>query len=311
MKKVLISGGSGFLGKNLAIKMKNKYKVYISGRNIDLNTKAENEIGCLSVPLDVSNIESVKDAFNLVKPDIVIHSAANKYVGSCEKNSLSCIDTNIIGSQNIARIAIDKKVKSVIGISTDKATPPVNNTYGLTKSIMERMFCNLSNDEINFACVRFGNIAWSTGSVFPIWQKMILKKNIIESTGPNMRRYFFSVDEASDLVIKTLDNIKIFNGKIVTTKMKSTEIKKILEIWCKEYKTSWKQIKKREGDSEDEYLVGSNELQFSKEMIINNFHYIVIDYKKPLPKSKQFKKVLSTKHAKKLNTKEILKLIKH
>ena len=82
---------------------------------------------------------------------------------------------NILGSTNIARASIEKGVHTVIGISTDKAAPPVPNIYGSSKAIMERMFCSLDySNDTNFSCVRFGNIAWSTGSVFPIWKKMML-----------------------------------------------------------------------------------------------------------------------------------------
>ena len=78
-----------------------------------------------------------------------------------------------MGSTNVARAAIDKKVDSVIGISTDKASPPVKNIYGLSKAMMEKVFISADkNYKTNFVCVRYGNVAWSTGSVLPLWYEM-------------------------------------------------------------------------------------------------------------------------------------------
>ena len=72
----------------------------------------------------------------------------------------------------MARVAIEKKVKIVIGISTDKATQPIKNFYGFSKAAMEKLFLNANaNTKTNFLCVRYGNVAWSTGSVLPIWNK--------------------------------------------------------------------------------------------------------------------------------------------
>ncbi len=188
-KKILITGGSGYLGRNLAKKLKNKYRIYLGSRNNQRNDLAKNETGCEAFPLDVANINSVIDAVNYVKPDIIIHAAATKFVDLSEKYPLECHDVNILGSANIARVAIDKKIKGVIGISTDKASPPVKNIYGMSKAVMEKLFISLSNNhKTKFTCVRYGNVTWSTGSVLPIWSKMFKKNKTILTTGPYMRR---------------------------------------------------------------------------------------------------------------------------
>ena len=126
--------------------------------------------------MDVSNISSVRDAIIFAKPDIIIHAAATKFVDLSEKFPFECIDTNIIGSSNIARVALENKIQTVIGISTDKAAQPIGNLYGFTKATMERIFLSSNNiSKTNFICLRFGNIAWSTGSVLPIWKRMLIK----------------------------------------------------------------------------------------------------------------------------------------
>jgi len=257
MKKILITGGSGFLGRNLATKLKENYEVILGSRNNGLNKSAELETNCKSVPLDVSSYNSVKDVINEIKPEIIIHAAASKEVGISEEFPFACIDVNVLGSENISRAAIDKEIEAVIGISTDKTAPPVGNIYGLSKSIMERMFLSLNEKHsTNFTCVRFGNIAWSTGSVFPIWKRMMEEKGLIESTGPRMRRFFFSVDEASDLVIRALNNQDQCLGGILSKKMKSAQISDILDVWSSLFECPWEEIDSRPGDKDDEYLIG-------------------------------------------------------
>src|SRR6266516_513019 len=141
MRKVLITGGSGFLGRRLGKRLREMGDdVVLAARNNKQNFKAAAFSGCRTVAMDVANIESVRDIFSQEKPELVIHAAATKFVDVSEVQPMETIDVNVLGSQNVARVAIDKGVKAVIGISTDKAAPPVRNTYGLSKAIMERMF---------------------------------------------------------------------------------------------------------------------------------------------------------------------------
>ena len=111
-KRILITGGNGFLGRNLANSLKGKFKVYIGSRNNAENLNAANLTKTDFIPLDVSNMNSVRDAYNVVKPDIVIHAAATKFVDLSEKFPFECVDVNIVGSANIARVSMEKKSKS-------------------------------------------------------------------------------------------------------------------------------------------------------------------------------------------------------
>ena len=147
-KNLLITGGNGYLGTNLAKKFKKKYNIILGSRNNFLNQKQSELVGCDFSPLDVTNIESVRDVVNKFKPEIIIHAAATKFVDLSEKFPFECIDVNILGSVNVARVAIEKNVKIVIGISTDKTAPPVGNIYGLSKATMERLFCSLNSLKI-------------------------------------------------------------------------------------------------------------------------------------------------------------------
>ena len=309
MKKILITGGTGYLGRNLALFYKKKYKVFLGARNNKQNFLIKKLTNCEVVPLDVSNMSSVNDALNYVKPDIVIHAAATKFVDLSEKFPFECIDTNIVGSTNIARACLNKKVPTVIGVSTDKASPPIKNIYGLSKSCMERLFCSSEPyGKTKFVCVRYGNVTWSTGSVLPIWKQMLKKDGLILTTGPNMRRFFFSVDQAVSLVDQALKLKDKLNGKILSTEMKSSKMIDILKIWIRRFGGKYKVINTRKGDRLDEYLIGEDELKYTQELIIKNKKYYVIDFNK-LSK-KPLKKIVSSANAKRLSQSEIEKIIK-
>jgi len=308
-KKILITGGTGFLGINLAKKFSKKYTVILSGRNNKLNYIAKNKTKCEVIPLDVSNINSIRDAINYAKPDIIIHAAATKFVDLSEKFPFETIDSNVLGSSNIARVSIDKKIKTVIGISTDKASPPVKNIYGLSKSIMERLFLSSSNQSnTQFSCVRYGNVAWSTGSVLPIWKRMFDKNKTILTTGPYMRRFFFLVSDAVTLVDTALENIKFLNGKILSREMKSAQMIDIIKTWINIYGGKYSIIGSRSGDRQDEYLIGEEELKYTIEKKINNIKHYIIDFSKTDKNS--IKQIISSSTAEKLSNLDISKILK-
>lgn len=308
-KKILITGGTGFLGINLAKKFSKKFTVILSGRNNKLNYIAKNKTQCEAIPLDVSNINSIRDGINYVKPDIIIHAAATKFVDLSEKFPFETIDSNIVGSSNIARVSIDKKIKTVIGISTDKASPPVKNIYGLSKSIMERLFISSSKQSnTQFSCVRYGNVAWSTGSVLPIWKRMFDEDKTILTTGPYMRRFFFLVSDAVTLVDTALKNIKFLNGKILSREMKSAKMIDIIKTWIKIYGGKFSIIGSRSGDRQDEYLIGEEELKYTVEKKINNIKHYIIDFSKTHKNS--IKKIVSSSTAEKLSNFDISEILK-
>ncbi len=308
-KNLLITGGSGYLGVNLALNLKKKYKVFIGSRNQKRNYDASLKTGCEAIPLDVTNIESVRDAIIYCKPEIIIHAAATKFVDISEKFPFECSDVNILGSTNIARVSIERNVKTVIGISTDKATQPIKNFYGFSKAAMEKLFLNAnSNSKTKFLCVRYGNVAWSTGSVLPIWSQMFKRNKKILTTGPYMRRFFFTIHDAVDLVLYALSESQRFSGKILCANMKSCKLIDIIKVWTKKYGGSYKIINIRKGDRIDEYLIGQNELKFTQKYRKKGKIYYLIDFEKK--SKKPLKEIVSSENATKLNREEILKLIK-
>lgn len=305
---ILITGGTGFLGKRLGAALSGSHRVVLAGRNNKQNMLAQRFSGCEVLPLDVANIGSVRDAITEVKPQVVVHAAATKFVDLAERQPMECVDVNVIGSQNVARVAIERNVETVIGISTDKASPPIRNTYGLSKALMERMFCSMNGKtDTRFACVRYGNVAWSTGSVLPIWKKMHEETGVIGTTGPEMRRFFFTVDEAVKLVLTAMKHTDEIKGTILSRRMKAAQIQDVLDLWVEHKGGKWQRIEGRPGDRTDEYLIGELELPYTFEKDFNGIkHYIIsFNQKAALP----LKEVLSSANAERLSDQEILDII--
>ena len=287
-----------------------KFNVILFSRNLDNLKKIASQTNSDYFAGDITRIDSLRDVFSFYNFDSVIHTAASKYVDHSEINPNECVDINFLGSQNLVRSCINYKVNKLIAISSDKAASPHNNLYSLSKTFLERYISlNSKISKTRMCCVRFGNIAWSTGSVFPIWKSMTEHNNTILTTGFDMHRYFFSVDEASDLINYAITDIHNLNGKILIQKMKQSKIKDILTVWSKIYKSKWKKIKQRPGDKQHETLIAHNEVdQVIKIIKKNKKIYYVIDLN--ASNKNLITKKISTENSEKLNSIEISKLIK-
>ena len=189
-KKILITGGTGFLGINLAKKFSKKYTVILSGRNNKLNYIAKNKTQCEVIPLDVSNINSIRDAINYAKPDIIIHAAATKFVDLSEKFPFETIDSNVLGSSNIARVSIDKKIKTVLCLDNQwkfslkkvlavLASPIFikrNFEYWITKDILNLEFktdCHTFDATRKELPLKYNNLCEPMGELSPIGSRVI------------------------------------------------------------------------------------------------------------------------------------------
>jgi FlaA1/EpsC-like NDP-sugar epimerase len=307
--KILVTGGNGFLGKRLGLELRKLgHQVTLASRNNKQNFLAKEFSGCNVLPMDVSSIESVRDAVIQEMPDVIIHAAATKFVDLAEKQPMETIDINVTGSQNVARIAIERGVKLVIGISTDKSSPPVRNIYGMTKSLMERLFSLMEGkSDTHFVSVRYGNVAWSTGSVLGIWKKMLKKQGFIGTTGPEMFRYFFTVDEAVSLVLTALKNAPELHGKVLSRYMKAAQLEDIIRVWTKQEGATYEKIEGRPGERLEEFLIGESELEYTEERIYDGIrHYVLSFNDKP---NNPLKEVLSSRTAEKLSDDEIRAII--
>ena len=137
---------------------------------------------------------------------------------------------------------------------------------------------------------------------------MYKKNKTILTTGPYMRRFFFSVNEAVSLIDQALKLKNKLNGKILSAEMKSAKMIDFLKVWTKKFGGNYKIIQSRKGDRQDEYLIGEDELKYAKEMKIKNRKYFVIDFNNLL--KKPLKEIVSSENAKRLAQSEIEKIIK-
>ena len=309
MATILVTGGTGFLGRRLGKALSGLgYRVVLAGRNNKQNLLATEMTGCEALAMDVSRIESVRDIVTQTQPSVLVHAAATKFVDISETQPMETIDINVLGSQNVARVAIDMALDLVIGISTDKASPPVRNTYGLSKAIMERVFCAMDGkSDTRFLCVRYGNVAWSTGSVLPLWRKMLKEKGVIETTGPEMVRFFFSVDEAVALVLTALRQADTLHGKVLAREMKAAQMEDILRVWTQLEGATYIRIDGRPGERDEEFLIGEPELPYTREQDYDGIRHFVISFNQKV--SNPIPRALSSRNAERLSQAEITALI--
>jgi len=192
--------------------------------------------------------------------DIIIHTAAVKNIEISEFNPMETVDVNINGTINLIKTAVKNKPKKFLNISTDKAADS-STLYGTTKNITEKLisWAGLHVDNTKFASARFGNVIETRGNVFEIWNEENEKNEPLSITHPEMRRYFFHVDEAIDFLLNCLLLMK--NGEIFIPKMKSFKIKDLANKISKEHKV----IGLRQGEKMNEILISNDEIKRSIE----------------------------------------------
>lgn len=206
-KTILITGGTGSLGKALIRKLKTidcNIIVYSRDEGKQALTFGKDQ-RVTTIIGDIRDYDKLLVSFKKHRPDYVIHTAALKRIDDMEFHPDECVKTNIMGSENVARASLESSVKKCILISTDKACQPVN-VYGSSKFIAERIFANYdynSKDTI-FSSVRYGNVIASRGSFIPLWMEMIESEKQITVTDTEMTRFLFTLDDAVDAVLNAL-----------------------------------------------------------------------------------------------------------
>ena len=159
---------------------------------------------------DVRDIDSIRGAVEGV--DFIFHAAALKQVPSCELFPMEAVRTNIIGTDNLLRVAIDSKVKNVVCLSTDKAAYPIN-AMGISKAMMEKVIRANALNAVNksgtiISCTRYGNVMCSRGSIIPLFIDQIKAGKPITITNPEMTRFLMNLDEAVNLVMFAFENAR-------------------------------------------------------------------------------------------------------
>ncbi len=161
--------------------------------------------------------------------DIVVHAAAMKQVEACEYNPFEAVQTNVLGAQHIVDAAIDSGVRKVVALSTDKAVNPVN-LYGATKLCQEKIIVQgnayAAQSNTRLACVRYGNVVGSRGSVVPVFRRQ-RDEGRLTITDERMTRFWITLPEAVDLVVYALEHMT--GGEVFIPKIPSMRVVDLAE----------------------------------------------------------------------------------
>lgn len=265
-KVILVTGGTGSFGhefvKTIFKKFKPK-KVIIFSRDEFKQHEMAKLFPGRKYPIryflgDIRDKDRLYRAFEGV--DYVIHAAALKHVPALEYNPMEAVKTNVLGADNIVDAAIDKGVKKVIALSSDKAVNPIN-LYGATKLAAEKIFIAANayaGAKVKFACVRYGNVVGSRGSVIPAFLEL-KKRKITEFpvTDKRMTRFWITLEEGVWLVIKALEESE--GGEVfipIIPSMKIIDLVKAIEP-----RASIKIVGIRPGEKMHETLISEDELR--------------------------------------------------
>lgn len=255
-KKILITGGTGTIGKSILrhlvayqpkvirIFSRDEYKQFELAQEYSEYKNIRYLIG------DIRDSDRLKRAMEDI--DIVFHCAAMKHVNSCEYNPFEAVLTNIMGTQNVIQAATEMNVRNVLFTSSDKAISPVN-VYGASKLTAERLIAAAQgqrgpNAKTLFTAVRFGNVIGSRGSVIPLFVKQIRDNQEVTVTDFEMTRFMMTQNEAVKLIFAALRYSK--GGEIFVLKMPVIRLGDLVEVvadlTCEKYGLTRADVRYRE-----------------------------------------------------------------
>lgn len=210
-KRILVTGAGGSIGSELCRQLCTYWPKELVLIDKDENSifEIDNELqGCAKglrvTPIisDIKNAKQLETIFAKFKPEVVFHAAAHKHVPLMEFNVSEAILNNVRGTLNVVLLADRYGVESFIFISTDKAVNPTS-VMGATKKVGEVIIQEIAaKSRTKFACVRFGNVLGSRGSVVPLFQRQIAQGGPVTVTHPDIERFFMSIAEAVSLIIQ-------------------------------------------------------------------------------------------------------------
>lgn len=279
-KTILITGGTGTFGKNFIKLIKNKKinfkKIIIFSRDEFKQHEMANKFARqpnLNLRFfigDIRDKDRLRMAFEDV--DIVIHAAALKQVTTAEYNPFEAIKTNVIGTQNLIEVSLEKNIEKFIALSTDKAAAPIN-LYGATKLCSDKLTISSNNIKGNkptlFSVVRYGNVMASRGSVIPEFIRNS-KNNFLEITDLNMTRFSITIEEAIEVVFWAIKNS--IGGEIIVPKIPSYRLVDLAKAICPKCKLKVTGIRPGEKLHEEMITISDSYNTFD----IGNY-YIILD----------------------------------
>ncbi len=267
-KTLLITGGTGSFGNTFVPMTLEKYnpkKIIIFSRDEmkqwDMAKKFQDDPRVRFFIGDVRDRDRLHRALDRV--DYVVHAAATKIVPTAEYNPFECIKTNIDGAMNLIDACIDKKVKGVVALSTDKASSPIN-LYGATKLASDKLFVAgnhyAGGKGTHFSVVRYGNVMGSRGSVIPFFMS-IKDKGVLPITDERMTRFMISLEEGVELVWHAFEDM--VGGEIYVKKIPSMKVTDLARVVAPDAKQEIVGI--RPGEKLHEQMIGAEDAHFTYE----------------------------------------------
>jgi UDP-N-acetylglucosamine 4,6-dehydratase len=228
-KTVMVTGGTGSFGRVFVRSMLDKQKaakVIVFSR--DELKQHEMRVSGFDDPRLRYFIGDIRDRERLTRAmkgvDVVVHAAALKQVVACEYNPIEAVMTNVNGSRNVVDAALDAGVSRVLALSTDKAVNPAN-LYGATKLVAEKLFVQgnayRGDGPTRMACVRYGNVVGSRGSVVPLFSQQ-RPRGELTITDPNMTRFWLTLDQGVAFVTSCIE--RMHGGEVFVPKLKTMNI---------------------------------------------------------------------------------------
>ena len=276
-KSILITGGTGSFGKKCTEIILKKYQperlIIFSRDELKQFEMAQqfpdSKYPCIRFFIgDVRDKERMYRAFHNV--DYVIHAAALKQVPAAEYNPFEAVKTNILGAQNVINVAIDRGVRRVIALSTDKAANPIN-LYGATKLCSDKLFIAgnsyVGRDSTIFSVVRYGNVAGSRGSVIPFFLKC-RENGVLPITDPRMTRFWITLEQGVNFVLSCLETM--VGGELFVPKIPSMNIMDLAKIIAPECPTEIVGI--RPGEKLHEVMIPKDDARRTLEF---DNHYVI------------------------------------
>ena len=265
---ILITGGTGSFGntfvpmtlarynpKKLIIYSRDEMKQWEMAKKFEGDARVRFFIG------DVRDRDRLYRALDGV--DFVVHAAATKIVPTAEYNPFECVKTNINGAMNLIDACIDKRVKRVVALSTDKASSPIN-LYGATKLASDKLFvagnAYAGGHDTRFAVVRYGNVMGSRGSVIPFFLS-VKDKGPLPVTDERMTRFMISLEQGVELVWHAFEDMA--GGEIYVKKIPSMKVTDLAQAVAPGAKVDFVGI--RPGEKLHEQMIGEEDSYFTYE----------------------------------------------
>lgn len=231
-KSILVTGGTGSFGKKFIKTVLNKHpeikRIVVYSRDefkqFMMQNMPEFKEHTDKLRFFIGDVRDKERLYRALEGiDMVVHAAALKQVPACEYNPFEAVKTNVLGAQNIIDACIDKGVKKVVALSTDKACAPVN-LYGATKLCSDKLFIQgnaySGPNGTKFSVVRYGNVAGSRGSVIPFFQKLVADgATELPITDMKMTRFWLKLEQAVEMVLKALEDMH--GGELYVKKIPS------------------------------------------------------------------------------------------